>query len=331
MARRRLIRSLSIPITMASVAVPLSIALLVGWTLVVLQNASLTREVTENTLLLVLGAMAFIVIMGVLVTFSVFLAREVIEVRRQDSFIDSMTHELKSPLASLKLCLETLGRQELDEERREHLRRMMMEDVDRLYSLIEDVLQASRLIHDRVEVTLGRVDLRQIATDCAKASVARTRIPLDRIRIDIAPGSVFRTDRAALHVILKNLLDNALKYSPEGSPVDVRATVDGEVAVIDVHDRGIGIPRKHIKRVFQRFHRVPSEQVSARHGTGLGLFVVSSLVRNLGGRTEAHSPGPGHGSTMRVVLPAGALEEEGGAAEPATDASPATSDASQEC
>lgn len=300
MARRRTIRSLSVPIVLASITVPLSIALLVGWTLLVVQNQALP----QNVWLLVLGALSFVLIMTVLVMFSIFLVREVLEVRRQDMFIDSVTHELKSPLASLKLCLQTMEREGIDEEQRQSLREMMLDDVDRLSSFIDDVLQASRLAHDRVGLDLSEVAVADLVERCAEGVVMRENISREDIHVDVEEGLSLYTDRAALELVVKNLVDNAVKYSGDPPRVDVIVRGDEDRGItIEVRDNGIGIPKKHIKRVFHRFYRVKTERVRARRGTGLGLFVVSALVRNLGGRVTASSEGEGQGSTFHVWLP----------------------------
>jgi signal transduction histidine kinase len=315
MVRRRNIRSLSVPIALGATSVPLSIALLVGWTLVVSQNTALTREVTQNMWLLVLGILSLVVVTGVLVMFSIFLGREILEVRRQDSFIDSVTHELKSPLASLKLCLETLDRPGLGDEQRDSIRAMMMDDVDRLSSFIDDVLQASRLSHAKVGLDVSQVRVADLVHRCIDGVVLRHKVEREAFTTDLDPELAVSTDRAALEIVLKNLLDNAVKYSGPQVQVSVRAAhMESGGAVIEVADEGIGIPRKDLKRVFHRFYRVPGEHVRSRRGTGLGLFVVSSLVRNMGGRVEAQSEGQGSGTTIRVLLPAGAAEREARAA-----------------
>jgi signal transduction histidine kinase len=315
MARRRNIRSLSVPIALGATSVPLSIALLVGWILVVSQNTALTREVTQNMWLLVLGILSLAVVTGVLVMFSVFLGREILEVRRQDSFIDSVTHELKSPLASLKLCVETLGRPGLGEQQRQALRDMMMDDVDRLSSFIDDVLHASRLSHDRVGLDVSQVRVADVVDRCIDGVMQRHRVARKSLRVEVDPELAVSTDRAALEIVVKNLLDNAVKYSGERVDVSIRAVRErGGGARIEVADRGIGIPRKDLKRVFHRFYRVPGEHVRSRRGTGLGLFVVSALVRNMGGRVEAHSDGLGQGTTIRVLLPPSHAEREAKAA-----------------
>src|SRR6478672_6057679 len=172
MARRT---SISLPITLGVITVGLSIAMLVGWIVLILQNSALTREVAQNTWLLFAGTISLGVIISVLVLFSVFLVRETLEIRRQDSFIDSVTHELKSPLASLKLFLETLGRTELPEPKREEVRQMMLDDVERLSVFIDDVLDASRLTHGRQSLAVTEVQLERVIEQCVDGVRKRYR------------------------------------------------------------------------------------------------------------------------------------------------------------
>jgi signal transduction histidine kinase len=304
MSRRRKIRSITLPITLSSIAVTLSVALLVGWTLLVVKSPGLTDDIVANTVLVSTGVGALIVIMTVLVLFSVFLVREIREVRRQTSFIDSVTHELKSPLAALKLCIETLSREGLPEAQRVRLRGMMLDDVDRLSAFIDGILTANRL-----GVAAGTQEIEEVAVAAMVQRAAavirrRSKIGDGAVVLAIAEDVVVETDGVALRTVLENLIDNAIKYSGDAPEVTVRArVVDDEVVVIEVADRGIGIPRKSLRRVFQRFYRVPEEPVRRRRGTGLGLYVASELARNLGGRIEARSPGVGQGTTMIVTMP----------------------------
>ena len=312
MARRRNLKSISTPIILGSIAVPLAAALLVGWSVLLGQKIANAEDIAGNVWLLVLGAISFIVIMSVLVLLSIFLAREILEVRRQDSFIDSVTHELKSPLASLKLCLETLHRENLADEQREKLRRMMLHDVERLSSFIDDVLQASRLAHANAAMNAAEVDLAVVARACGENMAARYQIPEGAITVDVPPGMILSTDRAALEIVLKNLVDNAIKYSESAVDVTVRAFLDKRGRpTIEVTDRGVGIEPRHRKRIFHRFYRVDDESIRRRRGTGLGLFVVSALVRNLGGKIAAESAGAGKGTTMRVILPGQVTDPRG--------------------
>jgi len=297
-------RSISLPIVLSAVAVTLTVALVIGWTLLVLRNKTLADDIVANTWLLAVGIGALIVIMTVLVLFSVFLVRQIFEVRRQTSFIDSVTHELKSPLAALKLCLETLGRPDLPPPQAERLRQMMLDDVERLGGFIDRVLAATRLPAERNSHPLQEIGLAGLARRCVAVVTRRAHQPEEVVRVDIAPDLVLVSDEVALAAVLENLIDNAVKYSQHHVEVELSARPSGKAEiVIEVRDRGIGIPRAQLRRVFDRFYRVADEDVRSRRGTGLGLYVVSALVRSLGGRVEAFSAGAGQGATMRVTLP----------------------------
>jgi len=299
-------RSISTPIVLSSVAVALSIALLVGWTLLIVRNPALAHDIIANRLLLGTGIGGFVVIMTVLVLFSVSLVREIGEVRRQTSFIDSVTHELKSPLAALKLCLETLGRDDLPAEQRERLRGMMLDDVDRLTVFIDRVLTATRLGQERVSLPVQEVAVGEVVRRAASVVTRRSKADEGVVTVQIADDLVTATDALALSTIVENLIDNALKYSGDAAPPEVRVSARAEAGrslIIEVQDRGIGIPRAQLGRIFERFYRVPEPAVQSRRGTGLGLYVVSELARLLGGKIEARSPGPGRGTTMSVTLP----------------------------
>lgn len=298
----RSFRSITFPIVLGVVAELLSVALLVGWILVIVQNVELSQQVSSNTWLMVGGILSFVVIMTVLVLFSVFLVREILEARRHYRFIDSVTHELKSPLASLKLCVETLDRRELAPEQRHDLHQMMLDDLDRLTAFIDDILQASKIGYGG-DVAFAEVGLYELVTRCASRVRARHKVPEAGIAIEVPEELMLWTDRTALDVVLRNLLDNAVKYSEDDLRVRLVAGVDGDRVRIQVLDRGIGIPLAHQKRVFDRFYRAPMESVHARRGTGLGLYVASQLVRQLGGRLVADSAGPGKGTTMSFELP----------------------------
>ncbi len=296
-------RSISLPVTLSSVAVALAVAMVAGWTLLIVRNRDLTDSIVSNTWLLIAGIASLVVIITVLVLFLIFLIREIREVRRQTGFIDSVTHELKSPLAALKLCLETLAREGLPDDRREQLRHMMIDDVERLSVFIDRVLAATRVGQEPVHRQVNEIVLAEVCERCAEQVSRRNKLPADTIVIDVDPEVVYVTDEVAFATVLENLLDNAVKYSDPPVRVTIRAHAEKGRLLLDVVDNGIGIPRNQLKRIFDRFYRVPEENVRARRGTGLGLYVVSALVRSLGGKIEAHSEGIGTGTTFRVGLP----------------------------
>jgi signal transduction histidine kinase len=241
--------------------------------------------------------------MTVLTLFSVFLARQIIEIRRQTTFVDSVTHELRSPLASIRLGLDTLGREGLDVAQREQLREMMLDDVERLSGFIGDILEANRIEHGSHVRASNLVSLAELVDRCVKTVTKRHKLDPAQVKVDVDPELEFETDATALETVLKNLLDNAVKYSDSPAEVLVTAQCRDRRLLIAVEDNGVGIPRRLLKRVFDRFYRVDEETTRARRGTGLGLFVVRALVRGLGGRLRAHSEGLGTGTRVTVELP----------------------------
>ena len=302
-------RSISIPIVLGSITILLSITLLIGWTLLILRYRAVTNDFTDDTWLLVSGVASFGLIVVVLVLFVVFLVREILEVRRQNSFIDSVTHELRSPLASLKLCLQTMQRTTLPPPQLEQFQSMMVEDVDRLSMFIDHVLVASRLQFGKRTYEVSEVRLGELVREGVLRVAKRYKLDPAVFRVHVPESLVVISDLTALEVVVINLLDNAVKYSEREVEVEVHGReVDGLFLELRFTDKGIGIPQKSLKKIFDRFYRVPSESVNVRRGTGLGLFVVASLVKSLGGRVRAFSEGGHRGTTLEVMLPLEAQE-----------------------
>lgn len=295
-------RAIPLTIIMGTLSVLLSIAMIVAWTLLIANNIEVSEHVARHVWLLVAGLVSLVVIIAVLVLFSVLLVREIRSGRRQTTFIDSVTHELKSPLASLRLGLETLERRKLAPAQRASVRQMMLSDVERLSAFIDDILAVSRLTRGRMAVRHTDVELAPLARRCAERVMRLHSTPAEAVEVDVPAGLSLATDPTALETVLANLLDNAIKYSDSPEGVMLVAGTDAAGVWIEVRDRGIGVPRDQLKRIFERFYRAPGEQVRARRGTGIGLFVVWNLVRLLGGRVEATSEGPGRGTTIRITL-----------------------------
>jgi signal transduction histidine kinase len=304
MARQRPNRSISGPIVAGSVAATLTVAVLIGWIWLIWKNANLTKEWSGNLWLLVVGIVSFATIITVLILFSIFLAREILEVRRQTTFIDSVTHELKSPLASIRLCLETLSRPQLADRQREQLREMMLGDVERLHALIDDILAASRLEYGEHAHAVGDIDVVALCRRTVAGAAKRHHMLPEDVVIDAPEHLAIQTDGVSLELVVRNLVDNAIKYSdPPAHVTIVLSPNEGGGLHLQVVDQGVGIPKHALKRVFQRFYRVDSESVRSRRGTGIGLYVVASLVRSLGGKLRAESEGEGHGTRMIVDIP----------------------------
>jgi len=259
----------------------------------------------KTGVLAILGVILFAMIIGGMVLNTIFLVREVRRNEQHDSFLNAVTHELKTPVASIRLYLQTLQTRELDADKRREFYRIMLEDSDRLLHTIEQVLRAgSARSRFRREVRT-QVNLEEVASECV--DLARTRFHLDERSLayeNHTQSPLVLGNADELKAAVWNLIDNAIKYSP----ADIRVTValedaeDGRVAV-RVSDRGIGISSTELKRIFRRFYRTPALGAVRTKGSGLGLFIVRSVARNHGGRAFAESAGAGQGSTLTIVLP----------------------------
>ncbi|HWS90293.1 MAG TPA: HAMP domain-containing sensor histidine kinase [Pyrinomonadaceae bacterium] len=277
--------------------VVLALALNVGW---ILLN---WREVA----LLVLGIVFFGLIITGLVLNTTFLVREIRRNEQHDAFINAVTHELKTPLASMRLYLETLKSRDVSDERRQEFYDIMLADGDRLLHTVEQVLRAGRTAQKRRALNLSHVELSQLVRECLELARLRHGLDADAIRYVESPAAAdaaVNGDSEELRAAVSNLLDNAVKYSDKNVEVEVEvAPVDERLVAVRVKDKGIGIHRNQLKRIFKRFYRVPGHFMARFKGTGLGLFIVRSIVERHGGRVYAESEGLGRGSTFTIQLP----------------------------
>ncbi len=255
-------------------------------------------------ILLFFGILLLLTIIGGVVLNTIFLVREIRRNAQHDAFINAVTHELKTPVASIRLYLETLLSRDVDESKRDEFYRTMLDDSDRLLSTIEQVLRTGRVGPSNRLLSVSPVDLNSLIEDCIGR--ARTLYHLQPESLQYQPGPSIKImgDEDELRAAVSNLLENAVKYS--GGKVSVVAEmskVHGRYISLCVKDRGVGIPKTELKRVFKRFYRVPGFATTRFKGTGLGLYIVRSVAKRHGGRVWAESEGPGHGSTFVLQLP----------------------------
>ncbi|HML16771.1 MAG TPA: HAMP domain-containing sensor histidine kinase [Bryobacteraceae bacterium] len=258
----------------------------------------------RHGILLFLGVLLLAVIISGVVLNTIFLVREIRRNAQHDAFINAVTHELKTPVASIRLYLETLQTRAVDEEKRKEFYHIMLEDSDRLLATIEQVLRTGRIGHASRVQNSEPVDLGPVVEECLDR--ARTLYHLNSDSLAYVPGAPVTVlgDSDEVRAAVSNLIDNAIKYS--GNDVKVRvetAPLDGRFALVRVKDYGAGIPKTELKQIFKRFYRIPGPLAARVKGAGLGLYIVRSVAKRHGGRAWAESEGPGRGSTFVLQLP----------------------------
>jgi signal transduction histidine kinase len=275
-----------------------AVALYIGWVIVSWRAAGM----------LILGVVVFPLIITGVVLNTIFLVREIRRNERHDAFINAVTHELKTPVASIRLYLQTLQSRDVDAAKRQEFYGVMIEDADRLMSTIEQVLRAGRVGARVRHAARAPVDLSRVVRDCLDLARTRHHLPESALsyREALLNGSSPKLlgDEEELKAAVLNLVDNAVKYSRP----DVHVAVELEQrepaqARLRVRDWGAGIAAGELKRIFRRFYRSPGAIAVRVKGTGLGLFIVRSVIKRHGGKVFAESEGPGRGSTFTVELP----------------------------
>jgi signal transduction histidine kinase len=256
-------------------------------------------------MMIVFGSIFFLVIIALGIVNTTFLVREIRRNEQHDSFINAVTHELKTPVASIRLHLQTLQMRDLDEAKRHEFYRIMLEDSDRLLHTINQVLMAGATGSILRRSARTRLDLAQIARECV--DLARTRFHLGDEALEYVERSspaIVLGDADELKAAVWNLIDNAVKYSPGRPHIRIEvAAAENQRYAVRVTDNGVGISPPELKRIFKRFYRIPASVAVRTKGSGLGLFIVRSVARKHGGRAFAESAGQGHGSTFTLLLP----------------------------
>jgi signal transduction histidine kinase len=255
---------------------------------------------------LVLGGTTFALIIAGLIVYTVFLVREMGITEQQDSFLNSVTHELKTPIASIRLYLETLQSREVGDAQRKEFYRVMLQDADRLQHTVEQVLRAGVARQKRKLEYRAPVDLSWLVQECVDTARTRHHLAENAITFvgpDASSPLVVSGEVDDLRTAIANLLDNAVKYSQGTPQISVQAAAASpDTAWVRVRDAGIGIPRAQLGRIFNRFYRFQPRGSKVK-GTGLGLYIVRTVAKRHGGRVFAESAGEGKGSTFTLELP----------------------------
>src|SRR6478736_8865634 len=290
-------RAIAFFVVLGVCLVTLAVGLNVGW---IILN-------WREGVLLFLGVILFTVLIAGLIVNTSFLVHEIRRNEQHDSFINAVTHELKTPIASIRLYLQTLQHRDVDESRRRECYRLMLDDTDRLMGTVDQVLKAGEAGHKRQDRRIP-VDFSGLVRECVEVARASHHLPPESLRYEqaVSHGSEAGVlgDSEELRAAVSNVLDNAVKYSGEHVDISVRLdTPDQKLVTLSVRDKGIGIPPEELKRIFKRFYRVSNRSLSHVKGTGLGLFIVRAIAKKHGGRVFAESEGEGRGTKVVLELP----------------------------
>ncbi|GAA4442674.1 HAMP domain-containing sensor histidine kinase [Bremerella cremea] len=286
------------------IMIVLLIALIIGWVMINVWGATENEQAAPlYWTFLPIGATFLAVILAGVIFYMVLSIKAINLSQRQANFIDSVTHELKSPIASLKLYLQTLNRRSIPPEKVGSFYETMLEDVERLDHLINHLLEAGRLDRSHEEAEEGDVRLDKVLAGCAQSVALLYRLPADTIKLKTVPCSI-RGLHGDIEIIFRNLIDNAVKYSGKDPEVRVQLRVKyNDEAVIEVADNGPGIPFSQRRKIFGRFVRLGLELQREKPGTGLGLYIVRTLVKRMRGDVRVKDPPKGSGTVFVVTLP----------------------------
>jgi two-component system, OmpR family, sensor histidine kinase SenX3 len=291
-------RTIAFAITLGVLVAAVALVLNVSW--IVLN----WREVVP----LILGVIFFGFIIAGVILNTIFLVREVRRNEQQDSFLNAVTHELKTPITSIRLYLETLQHRDVDVAQRREFYQVMLEDTQRLMGTVDQVLRAARVVQKNAVLNKSEVEVGPLVQDAVELARSRHHLPPEAMVWDLdgkpaEPLSV-AGDRDELSTALSNVLDNAVKYSQTEPRIRVEVvTPDLQKVLIKVQDNGVGIPSGDLKRVFKRFYRVLTPGSTQVKGSGLGLFIVRAIARRHGGDAYAESEGAGKGTAVTIELP----------------------------
>ncbi len=291
-------KTIAFAITMGVLVASVALVLNVSW--IVLN----WREVVP----LILGVIFFGFIIAGVILNTIFLVREVRRNEQQDSFLNAVTHELKTPITSIRLYLETLQHRDLDEAQRREFYQVMLEDTQRLMGTVEQVLRAARVVQKNAMLNKTEVEVGPLVQDAVELARSRHHLPPEAMAWELDGKATEHLtvagDHDELSTALSNVLDNAVKYSQKEPRIRVEVvTPDLERVLIKVQDNGVGIARGELKRIFKRFYRVLTPGSAEVKGSGLGLFIVRAIARRHGGNAYAESEGAGKGTAVTIELP----------------------------
>jgi two-component system, OmpR family, phosphate regulon sensor histidine kinase PhoR len=261
--------------------------------------------INKNTYLMALitGLVMLVAILVGMYLIFIFLTRQLKLTNLYDNFIANITHELKSPLASIQLHLETLESRDLNVERRNQFIALMQRDATRLKQLIDSILEIARLEQKKVAHNFHVFTAEDVVRSIIAESTRQFNLSDQTIHLSGNAPCQCVVDRHALKIVLDNLVDNAVKYSEEIPAIFITLSHTSKRWFISIADNGIGIIKSDQKKIFHKFQRIYRKDIPTVKGTGLGLYWVKQIIRYHGGHVTVSSHGIGQGTTFRIELP----------------------------
>jgi two-component system phosphate regulon sensor histidine kinase PhoR len=220
-----------------------------------------------------------------------------------DNFIANVTHELKSPLSSIQLYLETLNSRDVPEEKRKEFYDLMIRDSERLKNLINSILEIAAMDKKKFHTDFEVYKADEIIEKIVLESAEQFKLKENAIKFNGTTNCEVLLDRNAIKTVFNNLVGNAIKYNVSQLKIEVNIKRHNKTLEIEFADNGIGISHDHIKKIFQKFHRIYDKDIPNVKGTGLGLYVVREIIKSHKGKIVAFSEGKGMGTTFKIELP----------------------------
>lgn len=286
-----------VPITLSVTLMALNVALMVCWIVLLAQDAQWGA--------LAVGVVTFTIILAGLFFWLALSIKEINLNHRQANFVDSVTHELKSPIAALQLALQTLRMRNLDDAKRSEFHAMMADELNRLDQLIDQLLEVGRLDAIGAQEAPEAVPIHGLLYRCAENACAHHKQDLDQVFTFDVPPLTLHARRIVVQLIFSNLINNAVKYAADPAQVHVAAwRLSPDRLRVRITDNGSGVPYEERRKIFRIFYRGGTELERRRKGTGLGLYIVHTLVRRMKGTIEVLDRTDGRpGCVFQVELP----------------------------
>lgn len=265
------------------------------------EYAEISAKYKRQKLMIITESTAFIslLLLGLWRVRKVFL-QELALAAQQRNFLHSITHELKSPLSSIKLSLQTISKRKLEAEQSEKLISNSLSDLDRFEALVDNILLAAKVEREDAVPSQEEINASEIATSVAdKLSYNKKNIEIIQ---QIAADVHLHADKLGFTSVIINLLENAIKYSPPNTKVKISVAEDDALIYIVVSDNGIGIAQQEKQKIFSKFYRIGNENTRNTKGTGLGLYIVKRFIEIYGGKIEVNDNMP-NGSIFQIHLP----------------------------